>query len=214
MVPATSLSSRARVAHTRVHPLPNANPSRPTALPTLQAAVSSSSRRSSYSRHPESSRSAWLLPPPLRWSQRPVATAAAEELLRAVIRSRRPKEPENRRTDPRGAARTPTGCLPALASPRSIRALLLYEIECFWSPKCSCVWVWGRVACVQPSGSSSLTLSPRRRRTRARKGQLPSEDQRAAFRRKSPPSYSFPDARVFRVCVHSCSRRRFKEPLS
>ena len=86
-------------AHTGPPAPKNASPSRPTASPTLQAAASSSRSPSYLSPGVELEDS--LLPAPLQKSQRAVATAAADVLLRTVIGSRRPKEPESRRTGPR-----------------------------------------------------------------------------------------------------------------
>ena len=99
VAPATSLENDASRAHTGPPAPKNASPSRPTASPTLQAAASSS-RSPSYP-SPEVELEDSLLPAPLQKSQRAVATAAADELLWAVIGSRRPKEPESRRTAPR-----------------------------------------------------------------------------------------------------------------
>ena len=143
----------------------------------------------------------------------------------------KPKEPENRRTDPKSEACTPMGCLPALPSPRSSRGPPVRDFRHFGVFVCVRVWQF----CVRPAnGSSSLSPSPRRRRTRARKCRpvavrgpascFSSRTRvkerllrrhslgRSNFRRKSPPSYSFLVARMFRVCVRSCPRRRLMNP--
>ena len=71
------------------------------------------------SRRTESSRCGSLFPPLLQWSQRAVATAAAEELLRAMIGSMRPKRPESRQTGPRKENAHQPAAFPELASQRA-----------------------------------------------------------------------------------------------
>ena len=112
-----------------------------------------------------------VLPPPLPSSSRAVTNAATRENLPAPIGEIGPQErdrgergtrdPESRRTGPKGAARTSTGCLPALALPCSPRVYLPRN------GRSSAELVHGEcVRCVRVSqGVSSLKPStPRRRR--------------------------------------------------
>ena len=127
---------RMGVSHTRMSAVPDSHTLRPfPPLPYGACAVASDSRRQRFHYAQPSFRccrrrccqAATRLPTP-----RPRGPSSSDRRNQPATeresRITKPEKPESRRAGQRRAARTPTGCLRGLASPRSPRALFPNEI--------------------------------------------------------------------------------------